>query len=251
MKEITFVIALACATLTAAAQTTAAPDEVPREIRQHLSVVSPTGIDDYVVTQIQRFSEKGDKTVVLLRTSAGDRLIATHEWNYTTQVSYTEIRDERSSEFLRVTFTYPMVTRTRSDTLEQVKKNPLLLTGQTPFEMTAPGNSRLSGIASHWEDPETAKGWRIRLRQMLSPTFLEELEIVDSSGLLKEPIFSYVHDFLMNHVLYRTSCDSTASLRVAPAVPDCTFDKDFGFPCSMEQQARAKAAVEGKKPQRY
>jgi hypothetical protein len=254
MKSLTALLAVVCVGNGAYAQQQSAPpasDAMPTEIRQHLSVLSPSGVDDYEVTQIQQLTEKDDKTVVLIRTASGDRLIATHDWNYQTQVSYSEIRDERSGEFLRATFTYPFATRTRSSTLDQAKKNPQLLTSEVPFEITARGNGRLSGIASHWKDAATAREWRFRLRQMVTQTFLEELEVVDSSGLFSEPLLSSLHEFVMTYVLYRTSCDATVGLRVSPAVPDCGFDKDFGSPCSEEQQTRAKTAGESKKPQRY
>ncbi|HEX7140792.1 MAG TPA: hypothetical protein VF219_23265 [Vicinamibacterales bacterium] len=74
-------------------------------MRQHFSVTSPSGIDDFVLTRIQNLSEADDKTVVLIRTASGGHFIVTHEWNYETQVSYSEIREQRSGDFLRVSVT--------------------------------------------------------------------------------------------------------------------------------------------------
>jgi hypothetical protein len=214
-------------------------------------VLSTSGSDGYTVTQIQLLSEKNDKTVLLILASSGDRLIATRERSFEKQTSYSEIRDERSGEFLRVSLTFSYPTRTRSSTLELAHKNPQLQASELPFEITGPGNSKLSGIEAHWRDPGTARGWRTRIRQMVSSTFLEELEIVDSSGLFSEPILFGLHEVLMQFILYRTSCDSTVALRVDPAIPDCGFDKDFGFPCSEQEQKRAAAAMEAKTGQRY
>jgi hypothetical protein len=135
--------------------------------------------------------------------------------------------------------------------LEQAKKAPQLLNSDVPFEISGPGNTRVSGIESHWRDPATARDWRVRIRQMITPLFLEQLEIADSSGLFSEPILSSLHDILMQFVLYRTSCDSPANLHVAPAIPDCGFDKDFGFACSEDQLKRAEAAASEKKAKRY
>lgn len=233
------------------AQPAAVPSTARHEVRQHFTVTSPSGIDDAVLTRIQNLTEADDKTVVLIRTAAGGHFIATHEWNYETQVSYSELRDERGGDFLRVSVTYPYATKTRSATLELAKKNPKLVSSDIPFEITAPGNSRLSGIESHWRDPITAREWRTRIRQMVSQSFLEELEIIDSSGMFSDPMLSSLHQFLLQFVLYRTSCDSPSALRVAAAVPDCGFDKEFGFGCSDDQLTRAKAAGEGKTTGRY
>jgi len=235
-----------CIAPFAAAQEAPAPATARHEVRQHFSVTSPSGIDDFLLTRIQSLTEADDKTVVLIRTATGGHFVATHEWNYEKQVSYSEIRDQRSGDFLRVSVTYPYATRTRSSTLELAKKNPKLVSADIPFEITAPGNSRLSGIESHWRDPATAREWRTRARQMASPSFLEDLEIIDSSGLFSDPMMSSLHQFLLQFVLYRTSCDSAAGIQVAPAVPDCSFDKEFGFACSDDQAGRAKAATEGK-----
>ncbi len=222
-----------------------------REVRQHFTVTSPSGIDDFLLTRVQSLSEADDKTVVLIRTASGAHFIATHEWNYETQLSYSEIRDERSGDFLRLSVKYPYATRTRSATLDLAKKNPKLVSSDIPFEISAPGNARLSGIESHWRDPATAREWRTRVRQMLSPAFLEDLEILDSSGLFSDPMLSSLHQFLLQFALYRTSCDAASALTVAPATPDCSFDKEFGYGCSEEQLDRAKTAGEKKTPVRY
>lgn len=223
----------------------------PPEYRRHLAVHGQNPVDDFEITEIQRLSEPDDITVVLIRTSDGDELIAKHEWNYEKQISYREIRDLRSDEFLRVTTTYSYSTRTRTATLQQARKSPQSIAQDAPFEITGPGNSRLSGIYSHWGDPVTAREWRTRIRQMISPAFLEKLERVDSTGLFSEPILSALHELVMQYLLYRTSCDSTANLRVDAAVPDCGFDKNFGYPCSEDQEKRAAAAIKAKKAQRY
>lgn len=221
------------------------------ENRQHIIVTSAAGNDDFVVTQISQRSDNLDRTIILIRTSAGDRLMTTREWDYEKQIAFSEIRDVRSDEFLRATFTYPISTKTRRATLEIVSKNPQLLSIEVPFEISVHGPSRVSGIASHWEDPITARDWRTRVRQMISPNFLETLELVETSGLLKQPALASIHEMLMGYVLYRTNCNSGAGLSVEPAAPDCGFDKDFSYPCSEDQLKRAKAAGGEKKANRY
>jgi hypothetical protein len=250
VSRCTLILAVVCAPFLVAQQA-AAPPSARHEVRQHFIVTSPSGVDDFLLTRIQDLTEVDDKTVVLIRTVAGAHFIAIHEWNYETQVSYSEIRDEPSGHFLRVSVTYPYATRTRSSTLDLAKKNPKLVSSDIPFEITAPGNTRLSGIESHWRDPATAREWRTRIRQMVSPSFLEDLEIIDSSGLFSDPMMSSLHQFLLQFVLYRTSCDSPSALKVDPAVPDCSFDKEFGYGCSEDQLSRAKAAAEEKATGRY
>lgn len=71
-----FVIVTLTASLVFAEQQTQQPP-ARHEVRQHFTVTTPSGFDDFGLTRIQNLTEADDKTVVLIRTATGQNFIAT------------------------------------------------------------------------------------------------------------------------------------------------------------------------------
>jgi hypothetical protein len=220
----------------------------PSEVRRHLKVISSSGIDDYIATEISTYSEKLDRTRTIVQNAQGERFLLTYESDYEKQTTSHEIREVGGREFLRMKFSSLWTAITRSGTIEEAKKHPeLLKRTDLRFEFTTAGNGVLAGDnLGLWDDLETQREWRARLRTMVTPQFLEELEIMWANGFLA----SAVGDRFaapVRYVVYRPDCPAP-ELRVEAVPPDCDFDKKFGFECSDKQKARAEKALAAKPP---
>ena len=210
-----------------------------REVRQHFRVGGAGSIDEYVVTRIGRLSETRDEEIILFRNKAGDRFVFTRDAKYDNQRSLYEIRDLDMKEFVRLEFKKPFDAKTRSGTIEEARKNPRLLEVDLPFEITATGSGSVSGFLSHKADVETAREWRTTIRRMLSASFIDALELMQTSGFLSIPLLNGADKMLSSFVLYRTECTPRVAVEVIPALADCHFDEKMGYPCSDKQSERA------------
>jgi hypothetical protein len=115
--------------------TSAASATPPSEVRLHYKVISPTGVDDYVATQISVNSEKLDRTRTIVENAQGKRFLLTHETDYVKQTTSNEIREVGGHEFLRMKFSSLWTAITRSGTIEEAEKHPeLLKRTDLPFE---------------------------------------------------------------------------------------------------------------------
>jgi hypothetical protein len=228
--------------------TSAASATPPSEVRLHYKVISPTGVDDYVATQISVNSEKLDRTRTIVENAQGKRFLLTHETDYVKQTTSNEIREVGGHEFLRMKFSSLWTAITRSGTIEEAEKHPeLLKRTDLPFEFTTAGNGILAGDNfGLWDDLETQREWRTHLRTMVTPQFLEELEIMWANGFLASAVGDRFAE-PVRYVVYRPDCPAP-ELRVEAAPPDCAFDKKFGFECSDKQKARAEKALAAKPP---
>lgn len=218
------------------------------EMRKHYKVISPSGIDDYVVTEISSNSEKLDRVRTIAEDAQGTRFLLTYETDYVKQVTFHEIRQIGGQEFLRLQFWSPWTATTRAGTIEEAHKHPeLLQRNDLRFEFTTAGNGVLAGgNFGLWYDVQSQREWRTRLRSMISAQFLEQLEIMWANGFLTSAVGNRFAE-PVRYVVYRPDCPS-AELRIEPAAPDCAFDKKLGFPCSDDQKARAEKALAVKPP---
>lgn len=233
------------ATVGPSATTTAAPTEV----RRHFKVLSPGQVDDYVATEIRSLSEKSDKIRMIVESAQGQKFLLTFERDYVKQTTSHEIREVGGQEFLRLRFQSPWTATTRTGTLEEGAKHPELIEKTDfSFEFATAGNGILAGgDFGLWNDMQNQREWRTRLRSMLAPQFLEALEIMWSNGFFASSVGNTFAE-PVRYVVYRPDCGAPDDLRVEPALPDCDFDKKFGFPCSDRQKARADRALNAKPP---
>ena len=74
---------------------------------------------------------------------------------------------------------------------------------------------------------------------MLSPQFLDSLELMETAGVFRVPGFPDIDAIVMPLVLYRTECELKTHLVNTALAPDCAFDAKFGFNCSDEQKEQA------------
>jgi hypothetical protein len=242
-KRVLSVLSLVLASGGLAQSTATQP---PHETRQHYEIKSPSGIDDYTITRIIRDSEVRDGVQVLIRNALGTRFIVTRTGDYEHQRSTYEIRDLETKDVLRVQYSKPFTSKTRTATIEEAHKSPALMDADQPFEISTTSDATVTGLYSHWRDPETARRWRSQIRQMLTPDFIEQLEIMQSSALFDAPLLEAIDKLLMQYVLYRTDCQVPSQLHVQLIVPDCKFDAAFGYACSDKQTERASNAAEKK-----
>jgi len=229
---------------------TAAPPPL-HEVRQHYEIESSGGLDDYAITRIIRDSEIRDGAQILIRNASGVRFVVTRTGDYEHQRSTYEIRNLDTKDVLRVQYSKPFTSKTRAATIKEAHENPALMDADQPFEISTTSDATVTGLYSHWRDPETARRWRSQIRQMLTPDFIDQLEIMQSSGLLDTPLVEAIDKMLMEYVLYRTDCQVPNQLHVQLVVPDCKFDGAFGFSCSDKQAERASAAAEKKLAMAY
>ena len=221
----------------------------PREFRTHYEFQSVTGLDDFTATIIRRDAGDHDGTTALIEDSHGNRFVFKWEREYVHQTSSREIRELRNNEFVRYTLWLPFTARTRKATSDQAHAHPELMDDKNSrFELAASGNAVISGILEHWKDVQTAREWRSRIRSMLTPSFLESLEVMETAGLFRVPDLLDLDYLLLPHLLYRTECEPRMGLQVKFAVADCGFDKRFGFDCSDKQRERVEKAAAATPP---
>ena len=229
--------AMLCALLRGAAGIAAEP--ALREFRQHYAIVSPGGLDDYSVTSIVRSSAARQEAIVLIENARGEQFRVLRSSDFEKHRAAYEIRDPVHNESVRLEFVMPMSAKTLSGIVDEAHRNPQIMDAEVPLEIYVSGNRAVSGLSGQWKDPAVERQWRAQLRQMITPSFLEHIEVMQTSGLFALPMLEGIDFMLANHLLYRAGCGSAAPLRAAPAAPDCAFDAHMGFACSDRQRERA------------
>jgi hypothetical protein len=202
-----------------------------------------------VATEIRSLSEKSDNIRLIVENAEGKMFLFSYDRDYVKQTTSHTIREVGSQEYLRLKFQSVWTATTRSGTLEEAAKHPELMEKtDLSFEFATAGDGILAGgNFGLWNDVQTQREWRTRLRSMLAPQFLEELEIMWANGFFASA-FGTSYAEPVRFVVYRPDCGGSENLRVEPAPPDCDFDKKFGFRCSDKQKARAEKALAAKPP---
>jgi hypothetical protein len=210
------------------------------EVRTHRLLKSSNGIDDYTLTEIVRhLPNDTDQTVVLAENMLGERFLLTHEKSVRRGTEVYELRQGAGDDFIRVTLS-ELPPNARAATTTDGALNQTPAKDRFWFEYTTAGNGRASGYPSQWHDRELQRSWRTRLRSILAPQFLEQLEILQVSGFVLAigPGFASV---LVENIMYRARC-APPVLRTVSLPGDCRFDQRFGLGCSDEQQRHAAQA---------
>jgi len=226
----------------AAAQPAALTKQEPaKEARTHFELRSEDGLANFVVTTIHGLSDTLITSKVLLQDEHGTRFLLSWDRDYVHQTSIREIRQVGGTEYLRYTLFLPFSARTRSATQAEAREHPELSNDKNAkFELGTAGNSSISGTVDFWKDAPTAREWRSRARMMLSPSFLDSLEYLETLGVFRRADFPDLDAILIPLILYRTDCDAKTELVQVALPPDCAFDKKFGFDCSDQQKERAE-----------
>jgi hypothetical protein len=237
-----FLWSLLLVVLTSAAGAQTPTEEHPvREMRKHLTLQSRDSTNAFTVTVVDLASEVMDSVKILIQDPKSGRFLLSWDRDFVRQTSIREIREVGGTEFVRYTLFLPFTARTRTATQEQARTHPELMNDKNGrFELSTAGNSSISGTVDFWKDAETAREWRTRARAMLSPPFLDWIETMETAGLFRQPSLVDLDSILMPLLLYRTDCASTPEYVVTTLVPDCAFDKKFGFECSDKQKERAE-----------
>lgn len=242
---------LALAALCAAGTLSLSAGEPPaavREFRRHYFLRSVSGDEHYDVTVITQMGEERLSVVGLVLDQKGQRFLLSSDYDFVHQRSSKELRLTDGKEFLRYTMSMPFTSKTLTATMAEAHAHPELIIDSGGFVFSGPGNLQFNGAVNFWDDPATAREMRKRVRAMVQPSFVEALEILQSSGLFR---FADLREYeiITPMILYRTECESGVPELVDELrPPDCSFDDRFGFPCSEKQKARAETLLSAKPP---
>lgn len=239
--------------LTAGAEETAKPQVEPVEVRQHWAAVRADGRSMYDVTEIARTSDTVERSVIVVRDENGARWRFEHYSDYERHASMEEARDLKSGMFVRMSWKF----RAKGKTIKEVLawwKSVTDAERHGDVELTVEsGGTRVAAQESEWNDRARSDDWRGQLRETFSVSFLDALERMRDTLMPHDVTFDVMKD-LVAKVSYANACDSASEpyTKRVDLDPDCTFDKDMGYPCSDKQIQRiVKAAKDGRRITRY
>ena len=219
------------------------------ELRTHFVLTDGRGTRIGEATKIvQQIGSTSDRVHILFRSASGDELVIEDGIDYTTQRPETRIRTVNGDAWIASRSKLPFTGKTRADMLEEARRNPKLFEHVSQYELqTNSGTWRID--PEHWEQPERGRLTK-DLRRGLTFELLELIQR-EADGLLASELATVVRMQIVDFLLYRSTCVPAPPV-VNLATPDCTFDRDFGFPCSGKQMARAKESIKlGSTPDKY
>lgn len=221
----------------------ASHEERPVESRRHWSAVKSDFTPIYVVTTVITTGDTLSAADAYIRDARGEFWRIDDSHDFARQVAVTELRHVQSGEFLRLSFSIPMESRTRQGALEEFRRAEL---SDDPVLLFETRSARVSGNESQWRDPETSADWRTELRRSLSGHFLDSIERMRESLFPHDPDLNAAER--MAALVGYGLCEPTlrySKLKELP--PDCNFDKELGKPCDEKQRVRvSKAEKEGR-----
>jgi len=225
------------------------PSDEAREFRSHVRLRTADGLGDFTVTVINSLSDTQQVNKALVQDASGGRYILGWVRDFVHQTSTREIVQVGGTEYVRYTLFLPYSAKTRVATQKEAHEHPELMNDKNArFELSTAGNASISGIADFWKDPATARDWRSRARLMISASFLDAIEYMETVGLFRRADFPDFDAIVMPLILYRTECEARDDLISTALVPDCGFDAKFGYECSDKQKDRADRLAREKPP---
>lgn len=215
--------------------------EKVRETRTHYRITLPDGVQLGRATWIRRIAATWDGFSVIYESSEGETLVLEHGWNYAAKTANLSIRNAKGDAWVAASYELPFASRTRASALAEGPEVFKLMSRELEYK-TNGGKWRVT-------EAELVGAGRVemakKLRSSMPFDLLELIERnVDGAFALKD--LRDVQRVLLTFLLYRPRCVQPA---VATAsIPDCDFDARLGFPCSDDQLAKVKEAVESKDP---
>jgi hypothetical protein len=241
----TFALVLS-STLLAAAQPAPA-----QEVRRHFTV-AVAGRELYEFTTVNQLSEREDVTLILLRDHRGGLFVFRRTWTYEGQHQVNEIIDTARRATISVEFDYPYPWKTRSEMIAALRKDSTLMDlADVEATVTTPTAMRTAKESAWASDPDAVE-WRAELRDGMPSGTLDLLERMRAHGLFDHEAFQIFWYNIVRKLLYAERCKTDAHAVIRAAVPDCTFDKAFGYGCSERQRERlAKAEKDSRLLKEY
>jgi hypothetical protein len=222
-------------------------DGATSELRRHYHVVSPGGQPLGRLTHVQQLiADTADRDLYLYVSDGDDSLVVEQVSSYEKQRVETTIRTIKGDAWLKASWIQPLAGTTRSEVLEQGRhyfSSQLWDLVRVEVEITTNGGS--------WTLDEKVRGFELaaRLRPAIRFDLLEMIERAADS-LFATELTPIARAALVNRVIYRPPCEGYEAA-ARHALPDCAFDKRFGFPCSDEQLKRAARALAAEQPSLY
>lgn len=207
------------------------------ESRTHLVFTDKAGKKLGEATRVLRETLAVDRDSLLYRSADGDPLVLEEVLSYATRSTENSIRNVKGDARVTVRYKMPFTGRTRDEVLAEARQHPELWgTNSEQAEIITNGGSfRIS------DDEFTAPAeLRKKLRQVIPFDLLETIERTTST-LFSTEAAMILRLQIVDLVVYRSQCGAEPAT-VTQSVPDCDFDKQFGFPCSDKQLARVRQA---------
>ena len=221
------------------------------ELRSRSNVVGTDKRVHYELAEIVRLSDSDEANIVLVRDAAtGDRYVLERLRSYTRKTSTWIIRDPKGEAAIQTRFPLPFAAKTRQEVLEEARENPALASVPTILTIETNGGT-WSGLETSWDEWSELRKVRHDIRRATSFHLLEGIERMRDS-VFAQPAGQGFYDLVAKFVVYDADDPPDARLRSVRAMPNCDFDRAFGFPCSDAQQKRVRKAMErGQVPDRY
>jgi hypothetical protein len=213
-----------------------------RERRMHFDVRGAQGQPLYSMTLTMDVNDDRRVERLLVEDAGGARWQIVNRRDYVAQTDEYEFRDGGGRVQSAVAFKLPFKARGARATQQELKTNPGVLRGEVPITVR---NAR--GAAFSFRDSELAGGRAEAVRRGIRGVTDEALirRLSSARGVFSYP---YLSDFCTPlSVMTGEACTRDTSLRIAIALPDCSFDAKFGLPCSAQQSASIRDAVKSRR----
>ena len=226
------------------------PANADVETRTRLNVVSADKRVQYEMVEVIRVGDTEEANVVLVRdTATGDRFVLQRLKSYTNRISTWKISDPKGESSIQASFALPFTKTTRREALQEARDNPLLMTLPTVVTIETNGGT-WSNLHTAWDEWSELRQLRHDIRRATSFYILEGIERMRDS-VFPQPAAQGFYHIVGRFVIYDTDKED-AGLQSVRAMPNCDFDRSFGWPCTEAQQKRIRKAREsGQIPERY
>jgi hypothetical protein len=246
MKTLFYVLCLA--SILQAPSTLMADEKRPADVRRHFQVIGPSDDILYEATEIVRLSDDTDAMFMLIRDTGHGDFVMRRIWTFENQAVVTRISDLKDRTFVQTTATMPFQSKTRLETLAEARRNPRHTDVPVVFKMETNGG-RWDAVETDLQETTVLRRIRHDLRQTIDFFLLEAIERMRGSflGVAEGEVY---FPMLARYAIYDVDSEDTekAGIKTRDAMPNCSFDQSFGFPCSEKQKERADKAIKSGKP---
>lgn len=234
-------LAIAAASLSLCAAAGVIAEESYEETRTHYVLTDAAGAPVGHATKISRVAEAWDRYLVLFRSSDGDEVVLEQGIDFAAKKFEVVIRDVRGDDWIKLWMLVPYAGDTRSTALRGVDQNLKLYETMSDYVTFETNGGEWGGFEKDWVGKEKRR-FTIQLRQAVPFRLLDLIERTRGTVYAAEKV-GVGSNTLLGYLLYERDCASKPPV-VHAAIPDCGFDKSFGFPCSERQQENVAKAVE-------